>query len=909
MATTAATSSTSNAAADAKTAAAAKRASAQKIITSLSAGSGVDVAALAQGLVDAERAPQENVINTKITKNEARVSGYSAVKFMLSNVKDALTALKDANSFNTASVSNSNTSALSVTASTAAGIGSHAVAISTLASAQRNVSAGFAASSTSLNSGSSFTMGLKIGSDATMAGVTSTSTEAVSGLTINGTAIDAVSADPTVVTTSGFASATPLSTFLVGSGSKSTETVVFSALAAGQAATVNGLTFTATSAMTDIQVGAAFSGVLTAETAAQVTLRNTASAALGTYTGTNTAGYASAATTTETAVYTSVADDAATFAVAPSSTTAAEKSVVTFSALAAGQKATVNGLTFTATAAMTATQVASAFAGLTNAMTAATATTTNTSSALLGTYSGTFAAGFTTGTVSGSTITATSTTAEVDVTDIAITAQKFDNLAIAINAKTSTTGVSAVNTAGSVALSGSTITLETTSNSTAAITGISGTLDDAVTITVAAGYDTPQGLVNAINTADLAVTARLVNTGSSSSPSYKVVLTGATGAEAAFSMSTDPDSVLTTLDFTETAAVDAVLTVDGVSYTRSSNSVTDVVDGVTLNLLAASTTASVSLARDTSQLVDKIDALVTAYNEANSLFTEVGNPKSSLDIYGATLVGDTTVRMVRTQLREALLGESSTPGTNVTAAWQMGLSVDKAGVMTLDKTKLVTALEDNFDDVVTTFTANQNNRSATSPPYSSSSGYSSDTSSLNGGAAFTVTLTSTDGTSHGFPVTAANATPQGVVDAINATSLGYTAQLVQETSGTTPYKIVILGSIGGSGYTLEATDADGDAVSDLTFSSSGSGIAGDALRKITTWLATTSPLTTQSVTAESQNAKYADALAALQTRMDELLARYTKQFSAMESLVGSINSQKTSLKSTFDGMMSMYTNN
>jgi flagellar hook-associated protein 2 len=264
--------------------------------------------------------------------------------------------------------------------------------------------------------------------------------------------------------------------------------------------------------------------------------------------------------------------------------------------------------------------------------------------------------------------------------------------------------------------------------------------------------------------------------------------------------------------------------------------------------------------------------------------------------------------MVRTQLREALLGESSTPGTNVTAAWQMGLSVDKAGVMTLDTSKLATALADNFDDVVTTFTANQNNRSATSPPYSSSTGYSSATSSLNGGAAFTVTLTSSDGTAHGFPVTAANSTPQGVVDAINATNLGYTAQLVQDTSGTLPYKIAVIGSIGGASFTLSAADADGDTVSDLTFSSSGSGVAGDTLRKITTWLATTSPLTTQSVTAESQNAKYADQLAALQTRMDELLARYTKQFSAMESLVGSINSQKTSLKSTFDGMMSMYTN-
>ena len=778
MATTATTSSTSTATADAQAAAAAKRASAQKIITSLSAGSGVDVAALAQGLVDAERAPQENVINSKISKNEARVSGYAAVKFMLGNVKDALTGLKDANSFNASSVSNSNTSALSVTAGTDADLGSHTVAITTLASAQRNISTGFAASSTALNSGSSFTMDVTVGS-------ASTSTAAVSGLTINGTAITAVSADPTIVTTQG---------------------------AAGQT----------------------------------------------------------------------------------------ETSVITFSALGAGHKVTLNGLTFTATAAMTAAQVASAFGGLTSGDTDG-----NTTGAALGTYSGTFTAGFTTADwSSGTSVTATSTSATTSVDDIAITARKFDNLATAINAQTSTTGVSAVNSSGALTLTGTTFSVGTTTSSTEAITGIS-----AYRVTVAAGYDTPQGLVNAINTAGLDVTARLVNAGSSTSPSYKVVLSGATGADESFSLSSSPSSVLTALSFTETAATDAVLTVDGVTYTRSSNTVTDVVDGLTLNLLAASTSATVSLARDTTQVVSKIEALVAAYNEANSLFTEVTNPKSELDIYGATLVGDTTVRMVRTQLREALLGESSTPGTNVTAAWQMGLSVDKAGVMTLDTSKLATALADNFDDVVTTFTANQNNRSATSPPYSSSAGYSSATSSLNGGAAFTVTLTSSDGTAYGFPVTAANSTPQGVVDAINATNLGYTAQLVQETSGTLPYKIAVIGSIGGTSFTLDAADADGDSVSDLTFSSSGSGLAGDTLRKITTWLATTSPLTTQSVTAESQNAKYADQLAALQTRMDELLARYTKQFSAMESLVGSINSQKTSLKSTFDGMMSMYTNN
>jgi flagellar capping protein FliD len=42
--------------------------------------------------------------------------------------------------------------------------------------------------------------------------------------------------------------------------------------------------------------------------------------------------------------------------------------------------------------------------------------------------------------------------------------------------------------------------------------------------------------------------------------------------------------------------------------------------------------------------------------------------------------------------------------------------------------------------------------------------------------------------------------------------------------------------------------------------------------------------------------------------MEKLLKRYNLQFATMESLVGNVNAQKTSLKSTFEGMMSMYTN-
>jgi flagellar hook-associated protein 2 len=86
------------------------------------------------------------------------------------------------------------------------------------------------------------------------------------------------------------------------------------------------------------------------------------------------------------------------------------------------------------------------------------------------------------------------------------------------------------------------------------------------------------------------------------------------------------------------------------------------------------------------------------------------------------------------------------------------------------------------------------------------------------------------------------------------------------------------------------------------------GIAGDAVRKLTNFLAPTGVLLTKSENANTENTKHRERLTKLQLRMDALLARYQKQFAAMDSMVGSVNSQKTSLKSTFDGMMATYTN-
>ena len=94
------------------------------------------------------------------------------------------------------------------------------------------------------------------------------------------------------------------------------------------------------------------------------------------------------------------------------------------------------------------------------------------------------------------------------------------------------------------------------------------------------------------------------------------------------------------------SAQDAYLTVDGISITSSSNTVTDAVPGVTLSLIAANgtyssstvsgTAGSIRLTTDTDLAKTKIKAFVTAYNDAMTLMDEVTNPKSTLDTYGAT---------------------------------------------------------------------------------------------------------------------------------------------------------------------------------------------------------------------------------------------------------------------------------
>ena len=87
------------------------------------------------------------------------------------------------------------------------------------------------------------------------------------------------------------------------------------------------------------------------------------------------------------------------------------------------------------------------------------------------------------------------------------------------------------------------------------------------------------------------------------------------------------------------------------------------------------------------------------------------------------------------------------------------------------------------------------------------------------------------------------------------------------------------------------------------------GIAGDASKAISKLLSKSGTISTESANATSRITKYQDDLIRLEERMSMMLLRYNKQFSAMDNLVGQTKSSQTGLKSSFEGLMAMYTNN
>ncbi len=237
--------------------------------------------------------------------------------------------------------------------------------------------------------------------------------------------------------------------------------------------------------------------------------------------------------------------------------------------------------------------------------------------------------------------------------------------------------------------------------------------------------DTPQGVVDAINAADIGVSALLINT-SSTGDDWRIVLDGPTGADNSYSVSSAVD-----LGFSSNvlrSAADAIVTMNGITnITRETNTFTDLVPGVTLSLLQvdSSQAISVRVEEDQAPLRAAVDGLIVAYNDFNLLLSELASSDSTVTEFSGSLSSDySTVRMLRDRVRDAVLADSSTPGASVSALRDIGVQLGVDGNLSLNEAKYNSVVAASFDDVVTMFSADTNDQNAFSV---ASKGFAADT--------------------------------------------------------------------------------------------------------------------------------------------------------------------------------------
>ena len=210
-------------------------------------------------------------------------------------------------------------------------------------------------------------------------------------------------------------------------------------------------------------------------------------------------------------------------------------------------------------------------------------------------------------------------------------------------------------------------------------------------------------VATAINEADLGLNAEIVNTGSGSG-SYRLQLVGEAGSSKSFSISSDFNEL--TFETIQTAT-DAELTVNGVDFIRSSNQISDIIQGVTLNLIGTTDqTETISISRDTSLAKENIISFVAMFNEASSEFKNLTGSEND-----GPLRGDTIFRSIVSQLRNIMVSESSSPGENINSLSSMGISIDRYGQLLFDEGKIDAALNENYDEVIELFSANINDQS------------------------------------------------------------------------------------------------------------------------------------------------------------------------------------------------------
>ncbi len=156
------------------------------------------------------------------------------------------------------------------------------------------------------------------------------------------------------------------------------------------------------------------------------------------------------------------------------------------------------------------------------------------------------------------------------------------------------------------------------------------------------------------------------------------------------------------------AELDASVKVDGLTVTRGTNSLSDVIEGVTLELAKASpgTVEELTVALDTDSVKSAVKSFVDSFNELKATMDELGRYNSGTGEKGA-LLGDATLRNISSQTRQELGRFLSGDENTLSSLADIGVAIQRDGTLALDNSALSEAMDSHFDEIAQLFASEE----------------------------------------------------------------------------------------------------------------------------------------------------------------------------------------------------------
>jgi len=227
------------------------------------------------------------------------------------------------------------------------------------------------------------------------------------------------------------------------------------------------------------------------------------------------------------------------------------------------------------------------------------------------------------------------------------------------------------------------------------------------------------GIAEAINAADFGVRASIINDGVGYRLAVSTAATGEinglrlkvsdndnsdTDVRGLSRLSYDPSNPAA-MNLIETGvAQDAIVLLDGIEIKSPSNDIDSAITGVTLSLngLTGGSPVRVTTEFDTAAVRESITTFVSTYNEMIATIQSISgiDPETG---EGGPLSGDSSVRGISEQIRRVVGSSYNSVNEDFGSLASIGIETQRDGTLTVNESKLGSAIEDNFEEVTKLF--------------------------------------------------------------------------------------------------------------------------------------------------------------------------------------------------------------